>query len=301
MSYLLPHQNSKNKARSSTKLKINCKERVGSATVDWLELTRMFDHTSSNFKIYTGLLGTHIVAKIGLSKLDEEYSVGQQLDTLGLPTFMSFDCIFKCLDKFSKLTKITKTICGESGDNITVLLMPYLSEGRIDEWKWNRGNFALMKNVIKHVCLTLLYSYMTLNFLHLDLHLGNVLLRKSSRAGLAYGDFGECEVLGVIPVIMDFEKSQFTASASVAPAAEQQEQQQRQVYMDIDNFIGLMSNSCNVKFSCGAVKDVLKKLILNNTAITVAVCKDICDGVVKIEITYIVSELKPMPDWLKPV
>jgi hypothetical protein len=294
MSYLLPHQNSKNKARSSTKLKINCKERVGSATVDWLELTRMFDHTSSDFKIYTGLLDKrmHIVAKIGLSKLDEEYSVGQQLDALGLPTFMSFHCIFKCMDKFSKLAKITKTICGESGDNITVLLMPYLSEGRIDEWKWDRGNFAVMKNVIKHVCLTLLYSYMKLNFLHMDLHLGNVLLRKTTRGMLTYGDYGDCEVLGLIPVIMDFEKSRFAA-------AEQQEQQ-RQVYMDIDNFIGLMSNSCNVKFNCAAVKDALKKLILNNTAITTVICKDICVGVDKIEITYIVSELKPMPDCLKP-
>ena len=298
MSYLLPQQNSKNKARSSTKLKINCKERLSgtAATVDWLELTKMFDHTSSDFKIYTGLLDkrAHIVAKIGLSKLDEEYGVGQQLDALGLPTFMSFHCIFRCLDKFSKLSKNTTTICGESGDNITVLLMPYLSEGRIDEWKWDRGNFAMMKNVIKHVCLTLLYSYMKLNFLHMDLHLGNVLLRKTTRGRLAYGDFGECDVLGVIPVIMDFEKSRFTAPAAVAAT-----QQSRQVYMDIDNFIGLMSNSCNVKFNCATVKDALKKLILNNTVITTAVCKDICVGVDKIEITYIVSELKPMPDWHK--
>ena len=107
----------------------------------------------------------NIVAKIGPTKLEEEYATAKKLT---LPTFISFNCIFKCLDDFSRLNNLTKEVCKKDGESITVIIMPYMTEGRIDFWHWVRSNFDLMKNVIKHVSLTLIYSKNTLGFIHRD-------------------------------------------------------------------------------------------------------------------------------------
>jgi len=282
---LNPVQNSKNKDRTSLKLKINCKERLTTTditTKNWLELTSKFDHTSDDFKIYTGLLDkrNNIVVKIGLEKLDDEYLIGSKLEELHLPTFISFYCIFKCLDDFSRLNSTTKEICRDSGDTITAIIMPYLSDGQIDKFAWTRLNFKTMKNVIKHVCMSLFTAYNRLHFIHLDLHLGNILLKRTDRVEISYGEFGKVETMGIIPVIMDFEKSRFV------------EDNQLYVYKEIDNFIGLLSKSCNVTFNYPSINKVLKKYIINNTIITSTVCKDICDKIDEIEINYITSELR---------
>lgn len=289
---LYSNQNDKNKPRNSMKLKINCRERIATnpETRDWLELTSKFDHTSSDFKIYTGLLEkrTNIVAKIGPRKLDEEFEIGKKLEGL-LPTFIEFTCIFKCLDNFTKMNSTTKEVCKKDGTPITVLLMPYYTIGRIDSWKWDRSNFELMKNVMKHVFLSLIYAKAALGFIHLDLHLGNILLKKSTKAKISYGDFGILDVQGLIPIIMDFEKSHFV------------ENHDNFVCEDLINFISLMSNSCNVKFDCNKIVKRLELLITNKKAIDVTEANHLCSLIDNLEIRSVYSERSPLPDFLKPM
>jgi len=319
-SLLLPHENSKNKKRNSIKLNINCKERVATnpLTKDWLELTKKFDHMQSadlgqsmpeicnlgtasvrnpntghisdNYKIYTGLLDKrhNIVAKIGLQTLDEEYEIAKKLEILHLSTFIKFTCIFKCLDNFSKLSELTKEICKKEGQSITVLLMPYMSEGRIDCWKWDRSNFDIMKNVITHTFLSLLYAKKKIGFIHRDLHLGNVLMKKSSRATIDYGDFGTLEVLGYLPVIMDFEKSLFI------------EKFDRITFSDLIKFISLMSIQCNVTFTVTKLVTFLEKLVFEETTINVININKIITLINELQIRSVNSEAPPLPDWLKP-
>lgn len=286
---LFPYQNSKNKTRNSMKLNINCNERIekNPVTKDWLELTKKFDHTSDYFKIYTGLLDKRnsIVAKIGPNKLEEEYATAKKLT---LPTFISFNCIFKCLDDFSKLNSLTREVCKKEGEPITVIIMPYMTEGRIDFWQWDRSKFSLMKNIIKHVFLSLIYSKNTLGFIHRDLHLGNVLMKKSKRKEISYGDFGTLEVMGFLPVIMDFEKSHFI------------ENYDRITYEDLNNFLSLMSSQCDVKFDCHIIVKFLEKLVIEERIISVNDSNKIMDYIDNLQIRYVNSEVPPLPDWLKP-
>jgi len=274
------------------KLNIDCKERIekNPVTKDWLELTKKFDHTSDYFKIYTGLIDkrNNIVAKIGPNKLEEEYAIAKKLESLKLPTFISFNCIFRCLDDFSRLNNLTKEVCKKDGESITVIIMPYMTEGRIDFWHWDRSNFDIMKNVIKHVCLTLIYSKNTLGFIHRDLHLGNVLMKKSKQTEISYGNFGTLEVMGFLPVIMDFEKSHFI------------EKYDRIIYEDLVNYISLMSHQCHVKFDCNGIVKFLEKLVIEERPISVNDSNKILDYIDKLQIRYVQSEVPPLPDWLKP-
>lgn len=280
---LYPLKNSPNKASNAIKIKIDCQERITPTTPlteDWLELTRKIDHTSSDFKIYEGLLEkrNHIVAKIGPRKLDEEYAIGKRLEVLKLPTFITFHCIFKCLDDFSAMNNLTKQVCKKDGNQVTVLIMPFLSEGRIDTWKWTRENFNLMKNIMKHAIKTLFHAKNTLEFIHADTNLGNILLKKTKRKTISYGDFGDLEVFGLIPVFMDFERSQFVDNNIV------------KFYRDIEKIISLMSCETNVKYNGNRVLDILSKFISDKTPISNDICEIICNEIDALQIRSVVSE-----------
>lgn len=288
---LYPFQNQKNNSNNSIKLKINCKERVASnpETKDWLELTSKFDHKSEDFKIYTGLLDKriNIVAKIGNNKLDKEYKVAKKLEALNLPTFIEFNCIFKCLDDYSKMNNATKTVCKKEGDSITVIIMPHFKEGRIDKWDWDRSNFNIMKNVMKHVCLSLFYAKTKLGFLHLDLHLGNILLKKTTQKTVAYGDFGILELQGVMPIIMDFEKSHFI------------EENSYYLYHDIEKFLNLMSHEPSLKYISDKIINLVSNLKSECTPFTTKIGMKICNEIDNLQIRSVDSERPPTPDWLK--
>ena len=285
---LYPYQNEKNKDRNSKKFKIDCKERV---TNDWLELTRLFPHDSDDYKVYAGLVDkrTYIVAKIGPKNLDEEYGVGLKLEELGLPTFMAFSCIFKCLDNFSKMNAMTKELCKKTGDSITVIIMPHLAEGRIDQWShWKRESFYVLKNVLKHLCISLLYAAHKLGYTHKDLHLGNILLKKTQRKQIAYGEFGNLEVFGIIPVIMDYEDSVFNMH------------NKRAVYEDIRRSINLMGDQ-NVQYGTDTIRYLLTRLFNDNAEINIDTCNTICNQIDKLDIMTVLSERPPTPIWLKPI
>ena len=289
---LYPVQNKKNNTNNSIKLKINCKERIATnpETKDWLELTSKFDHKSEDFKIYTGLLDkrTNIVAKIGINKLDKEYTVAKKLEALNLPTFIEFNCIFKCLDDYSKMNNTTKTVCKKEGDSITVIIMPHFKEGRIDNWAWERSNFNIMKNVMKHVCMSLCYAKVTKGFLHLDLHLGNILLKKTTRQSVSYGDLGTLELQGLLPIIMDFEKSHFVEDNSYY------------LYDDIEKFLNLMSHETSLKYISDKIINLVSNLKSERTPFTSQIVMKICNEIDNLQIRSVDSERPPLPNWLKP-
>ena len=284
---LYPNTGSQNMGKNSIKLKIDCKNRISEnpETKDWLELVHKFNHKSSEVKVYRALLEKrkNIVAKIGKNNLDQEYEVGRKLEEIKLPTFIQFSCIFSCLDNFSKLNTTVKEVCKDEGKPVSIILMPYISEGRIDKWAWERSNFELMKNVIKHVFMTLFYAKTKIGFIHRDLHLGNVLLKKTTRNEISYGEYGTLEVNGFLPIIMDFDKSVFI------------EKYDRYFYEDLNNFISLMSNSCNVKFNSLLFQSILLDKIKSDTSINMEDCVAFCKYIDKLEISYVSSELPQMP------
>lgn len=274
---------------NTIKLKIDCKNRIDSEpeTKDWLELVSLFNHNSSDMVVYKALLDKHkyIVAKIGKFKLTPEYNIAKKLEVLKLPTFIHMSCIFSCLDDFSKLKKSAKTVCSKEGKPVSVILMPFLGEGRIDEWSWKRSNFDLMKNVIKHIFLTAFYAKSTLGFIHRDLHLGNILLKKTQRKEISYGEYGTLEAHCVIPVIMDFDKSAFVENYDAL------------LYKDLSHFIGLMGNYCNVKFNTNIIQDYLDKTLIA-APVSPAIYRTLSKHIDNLEIRKVDSEMPPLPNFL---
>jgi hypothetical protein len=290
---LYPRHGSQNVDRNSIKIKIDCKNRIVSnpETKDWLELLSKFKHDASNIKVYKALLdkNKNIVAKIGKYKLDYEYEVAKNLEILKMPTFIKFHCLFSCLDNFSELKNNTKTVCKKEGEPVSIILMPYIEEERIELWKWERNNFELMKNVMKHVFLSLFYAKQKIGFIHGDLHLGNVLLKKSNRKEITYGDYGSLQVLGLMPVIMDFDKSNFLEKFDTV------------LYEDLKRFMLLMSDSCNVKFDNTLINNLLiKKIISTDEQDNIILSNTLCKYIDNLQITYVSSELPQIPNWLKP-
>lgn len=277
-SKLYPNRTSQKTTRNSVKLKINSKNSLDSnpETKDWLELIRKFAHDSSSMKVNGGLFykKKELVAKIGC--LETEYAVSEKLDTLKLPTIISYSCIFK--DDCSTMNPLSPLYPLTADKDLSIILMPYINGGRIEDFKWTRANFDVMKNVIKHVCLSLFYAKTTLGFVHRDLHLGNVLMKDCELGAVSYGNFGELDVLGYIPIIMDFDRSIFVEADKLA-------------YEDIFKFISLMSNGCNVKFDWKNIRELLTKLIQAEGCMDTSGCDILCKMIDDLEISYVSSEI----------
>jgi hypothetical protein len=314
--------NSNHKNKNSIKYQIDCQKRITPETPEtkeWIELTSKIDHSSSDYKIYIGLLEKKIdiVAKIGNSVLEREYMIGKELDSLKLPTFLKYYCMFHCLDHASEPTHATlpdyqisshlregnpksdldsirsldnntKFICKEKGEKIHIIIMPYILEGRIDRWKWERENFDILKNVLKHAAVSLLYAAHTIGFLHNDTHLGNILIKRTRRKTVSYDEFGSLETKGFIPVFMDYDKSVIGYSTLI-------------VYDNIRRFCTLSATEYNTKLDVSIVTSLLEYLLKNKIGITKEVCASICSAIDKITITYVVSELPPLPNFLRSI
>jgi predicted unusual protein kinase regulating ubiquinone biosynthesis (AarF/ABC1/UbiB family) len=198
-------------------------------------------------------------------------------------------CKLQCLDNFNKLNNSSKYLCSNSGKEITILLMPNIQLGDIGNYKWNRDNFDILKNVIKHVIISLLYAYTEIGFIHRDLHLGNILLKKTKRKALSYGDLGTLELMGILPVIMDYDKSIIQNNSLYL------------VYDDIERFINLsQSDMFDIRINIANIINILDKLMKENREM-----KDIISllfkEVDKFTIRRFVSEAPRMPNFLKPM
>jgi hypothetical protein len=286
---LYRHNGARPKEEDSLKLKINCKNRIStnSETKDWLELVEQFKHTSGFVKVYKALVDKNktMVAKIGKYKLEHEYSIATKLDELKLPTFIHLTCIFTCKDDFSSLNSTTKEVCRGAG--LSIIIMPYVDGKLIDKYEWNRKNFHIMKNVMKHICLSMMYANHTLGFVHGDLHLGNVILKNTERKEISYGEFGNLEAMGLMPIIMDFDKSAFSPT------------NYKNIFSDLDLIINLISTYCSLTFKSEAIRIFLKK---NKDSMepVLNISTHLCNLIDNIEILDIPSEKPPMPNFLKP-
>jgi len=290
---LYPKRNNINTNHEIFKYRLNCQEKIDSSkdTKEWLELENKIDHKSSDYKLFHALLEKekHIVVKIGPSILTKEFQIAKELETLKLSTFLHYYCKFQCLDDFNKLNNSSKYLCKDSsGKEITILVMPDIDLGGIGKYKWNRTNFIILKNVIKHVIISLLYAYKKIGFIHKDLHLGNVLLKKTKRKEILYGELGSLELMGILPVIMDYDKSIIQRDSLYL------------VYDDFDKFINLLhTDMFDIRINSGNMINILDKLLKENKNIH-DIISILFNEVDKFTIRHLVSELPPRPDFSKP-
>ncbi len=152
----------------------------------------------------------NIVLKFGiLESIEKEYKVS--LELLELNNFIRYFCLIKCNDYimnilFYKNTIPNYKICHYGTNPIGILVMKEYNLGSIENYDWNENNFDLLKNVIKQVIFSILCAYNKKDFIHGDLHSGNVLLKPKRHCRITY-EYQILEQSELEVVIMDFEKS----------------------------------------------------------------------------------------------
>ena len=153
----------------------------------------------------------HIVVKIGNENktIETEFTIGNILENAKIPGFISFMCIFSCFDNTHEIGNTPTEICiapHTEKNRKQILLMPYIPEKSIKQNKWNETNFNVLQSVIQQVVISILIAYDKVGFLHNDLHLDNILLKKTKKKVISY-DYYDIHTNGYKIVIMDFDSS----------------------------------------------------------------------------------------------
>jgi len=155
----------------------------------------------------------HIVIKISHKDKTnkKEYGIGKTLKNI--PGFIKYICLFNCFDdtyNYIEINKnVPKKIC--TADNIGnndnhVLIMPYINNYSMRNYKWSLENTHILKSLLKQCIISLMYAYLEHGFLHNDLHLDNIMFKKTKTDHIKYKDM-EIETKGYKIIIMDFDLS----------------------------------------------------------------------------------------------
>lgn len=155
----------------------------------------------------------NIVIKIGKvnKTIETEYKTGKILENAKLIGYINFMCIFDCYENIKK-NKLKKICSGEETDDQqkSVLIMPFIQDGSIKNFNWSDDNFDILKSVLQQIVMSSLTAYEKCGFIHNDLHLDNVLLKKTKKDVILY-DKEELNMnirtCGYKIVIMDFDRS----------------------------------------------------------------------------------------------
>lgn len=193
---------------SSHKFRLPCQSRVDEHpdTSKWLEIRKRLSAESS---VLQGLLldnNRDIVVKYGKTNtITNEYIIANELEKHHIPNMIKYYCFFVYKDVLEHVG-IKRHLCDPSGTEVGYLVMPYYSLGDLHKHPWKRETLHQLKNVLTQVSYAVLYAYETCGFVHNDLHLYNILLRKTKKKHIQYGNIS-LEIDVYYAIIMDFERS----------------------------------------------------------------------------------------------
>jgi serine/threonine protein kinase len=141
-----------------------------------------------NSKIVEAIMcesNTRVVVKIGeKNNIDKEYDINFQLKHL--KGFVRYICKFSCKDNLDKYISkenpnINGGMCEPNGkDQTNAIIMPYYELKSMINYPWNKENFNLFKKLVKDTIKILLDANAELGFLHNDVHLENIMLKKNN-------------------------------------------------------------------------------------------------------------------------
>jgi len=167
----------------------------------------------------------NIVVKIGKVNrtIEKEFNIGKKLEEGKLTGFINYICLFNCYDNtydnIEEKNNNLEPLCSakKKEENLkTVLIMPYINEGSIKNFKWNNDKYDALKSVISQTIMSVFMAYQLCGFLHNDLHLDNILVKKTKKETFNYKFKDEdknkdieinIKSHGYKIVIMDFENS----------------------------------------------------------------------------------------------
>lgn len=204
--------------KTSSKYKLNCQSRIKEdypTTEKWLKVLKKIP----TVPILIGKLDitkkTIVVKFENYEEMSKEYEVSKILYKEKIPNLIKFYCFFSCnedREKFKILETVEKDtpLCTGPGKETGFIIMPYYEIGSVMKYKWNSQNLDTLKNIISQTILALCSAYIKTGFVHLDLHLNNILLRKTKKEKITYKDI---DIIvnsgGLYSIILDFERSKF--------------------------------------------------------------------------------------------
>jgi hypothetical protein len=171
----------------------------------------------SVINIFKNQRNRNIVVKIGKvnKTIEKEYQIGKILEKEKNIGFINYICLFTCYDDtYDKIkqNKVTgsKSICNAEkidDQKKVVLIMPFIADGSIKKFNWSNLSFDILKSVLQQTIMSICYAYDKCGFIHGDLHLDNILLKKTKKNVIVYGDNIEIKTYGYKIIIMDFDSS----------------------------------------------------------------------------------------------
>lgn len=256
----------------SAKFKLPCQSRItekNPTTEKWLKVEQKL---VNNAPILKGILerSKEVVLKYGSpDRIHHEYNISQEL--AGLPNFIKYYCVFTCKDDIVRNFVERPFVCSEDGAiEQGYIVMPYYSVGDMNTYTWNRVNFELLKNILRQVCYAVLYAFEQKGFIHNDLHLANILLRRTKKTTVTYGENVTLNIGPLYAIIMDFERSITRLQRIISPC---------DIYYEIKNILNRVSMLNNFNFRVKDDQRKLIQLIQNNTPVTKESYKIVSDTI----------------------
>jgi hypothetical protein len=270
----------------SAKFRLPCGEHMKDDK-EWLSIKRYL--TTKEYNVLIGSIqhSKEVIVKFDeIAAIEHEYRIANVIFEHRIPNFIKFLCSFNCVDNIESIKErdfsIQGYLCTGVGKPLGVMVMSYYPLGSLNGYRWDRGNFQILKNVLQQAIFALLYAFETFGFVHGDLHAGNVLLRASKKKHVQYGA-RELPTMGLYPLIMDFDRSIMDKNATTW------------VYRDIDRLLSVTRNMDNSDLAIEYDTQLLTRYISTQTPIDNDVYASLYAMVENASIRYVVSELPKRP------
>jgi serine/threonine protein kinase len=249
----------------------------------WLEIRKQL---TIEHPVLHGILieqNKDVVVKYGLVDLiNKDYRISNELINHYVPNIIKYYCSFVCKDTLEHIPQ-QKYLCHPNGaENIGYLVMPYYSLGDLHNHCWKRETLNELKNILTQACFAVLYAFETCGFVHNDLHLFNILIRKTKKSSLHYGDV-RLAIGTYYVIIMDFEKSTLQVESP------------RDAYFTIRN---ILNNATSLRKSNLALEvnvSLINRWMSGNTPITNHTYANVKDIIDTISILYEKDKVPPNP------
>ena len=279
----------------SFKYRLGCQDRINNtapSTDSWLKIQSIL---VSGHPVLKGVLEKRkdVVVKFGNPvEMRKEYAIDELIQAV--PNMLKYYCVFACNDTVDRLQmqdyRFKPYLCEGTGDSLGCLVMPYYPMGSVDGYHWRLSNLDILKNILKQVAMASLHAYERHNFIHNDMHLMNILIRRSKKASIDYGDKTLQVVGGHYAIVMDYGKSQIATDKSLP----------RDVYAGIHRMMRLIGDLSNSDVQLDYDTATIRDLMSNNVPITPVVYTLICRNIDDLKVVYEKNKKPPMPDFSSP-
>ena len=156
-----------------------------------------------------------VVVKISTNEklLTQDFESSKKLNGIKCSNFSKYLGLFSCKDNiknYSKTYPLPEHFCKKEGDINYFLFMPYYKLGSLVQYE--PENIDQIISIINQVICSNYIAFQKLGFLHNDLHLGNILIKPTSKTNLTYNfNEGSRNILshGIEIIIFDFDRSTF--------------------------------------------------------------------------------------------